>query len=1077
MTIEITLLGRFEVRRDGQPVPADAWGRRHAAALVKLLALSPGRRLHREQVIDALWPDDTVEDAAPKLHKAAHFARKAAGDRRGRAARRHRRRCSPTSPSPSTPRCSRPPPRRRCARGDDALLARRAGALHRRPPARRPLRGLGRRAAPAHPSAARRPAAPPRPLGRAGRARPHRRGGPPRAHARPRRAGRPARRAAPVRAARPRPRPASSAWPGQARRSRCATSCSTSPVARRRARRRPTTALVGRDERAGPHRTRLVERSWRRRPGRGRHPAALRPGRRRASRRCWPGPGPRPRRCGWRTGLGVAAADRRARGPTPRSSRPSPICAAATRRCSTASTTTTASRSTAPSPARDLDWSGEGGHQRLFVAVAELLRLAAADRGAMLLLDDLHEADEASLRLLHYLARCAVTERHRVGDRPPAGTAARRRSSRSGPASRRGRGASTHELAPARRRPTPPTLVRRHPARRTGRHRGPHRRAGRGPAVRAWSSWPAAPAPRRRGSSPPTRSRSPASIPATRDILQRVAVLGTTFDTDEFVALADLPDDDAFTHLDAALGAGRHRAHRHPLPVPPRPRARRPDPRRRPPPPAPHPPRRGRAASRPSARHRPGSVTTSSRPATRPPPARTSSAPPSGGGHRRLPRRLRAHRDASRPTSTGRVRAARCALRADLLFALGDPSAPPPTASPRARRRATTGGSLRARLARAAVIARRPRHRGGRARGRGARRRRGRRRHPAGARPGRLLHRRHRRGLGTSPRRPAAGSSAATRAGRCSTSSRSRVCSPTAAASGSTACAPSCSAPARAPSSHWPSSTATCARPSTSSTGRPRTPRSSSWPGSLRETAHRAGALRAVAFAAALIGEAALLAGDLDTGRTRARRSRRPPPRHRRGLRRSPLAATPRRGPPGQGRPRRGDAAAPTGAAPRPLVGHLAAPAATHLRDDDPAPRPTATRPAPWSTGRSRPSAPRTSALFCDIMLAVPAAIACADVGDLEHARHHLAVAEVAPSASGTAPPGRPPSSRPAPTSPTPRRHRRGADACAPRPRTSSTGPASPSTPPAAAPPLPPDPQWPNPALRGHLLPSIRSTT
>ena len=25
-------------------------------------------------------------------------------------------------------------------------------------------------------------------------------------------------------------------------------------------------------------------------------------------------------------------------------------------------------------------------------------------------MDDLHEADEASLRLLHYLARCAVTE-------------------------------------------------------------------------------------------------------------------------------------------------------------------------------------------------------------------------------------------------------------------------------------------------------------------------------------------------------------------------------------------------------------------------------------------------------------------------------------------------------------------------------------------------------------------------------------------------------------------------------------------------------------------------------------------
>src|SRR3954469_16024294 len=79
VTIEITLLGGFGVVVDGRGVEQRAWGRRHAAALVKVLALAPGHRLHREQLIDLLWPDDTIDDAAPKLHKAAHCARRAIG--------------------------------------------------------------------------------------------------------------------------------------------------------------------------------------------------------------------------------------------------------------------------------------------------------------------------------------------------------------------------------------------------------------------------------------------------------------------------------------------------------------------------------------------------------------------------------------------------------------------------------------------------------------------------------------------------------------------------------------------------------------------------------------------------------------------------------------------------------------------------------------------------------------------------------------------------------------------------------------------------------------------------------------
>ena len=75
------LLGGFTVLVGGTPVPASRWSRRHASALVKLLALSPRGRLHRDRVVDALWPELTVDVALPRLHKAAHYARRALGDR------------------------------------------------------------------------------------------------------------------------------------------------------------------------------------------------------------------------------------------------------------------------------------------------------------------------------------------------------------------------------------------------------------------------------------------------------------------------------------------------------------------------------------------------------------------------------------------------------------------------------------------------------------------------------------------------------------------------------------------------------------------------------------------------------------------------------------------------------------------------------------------------------------------------------------------------------------------------------------------------------------------------------------
>src|SRR4051794_24863749 len=75
--VQLTLLGRFAVAVDGVAVPHGQWARRQAAAVVKVLAMAPNRTMHREQLMDLVWPDDGLDEATPKLHKAAHFARRA----------------------------------------------------------------------------------------------------------------------------------------------------------------------------------------------------------------------------------------------------------------------------------------------------------------------------------------------------------------------------------------------------------------------------------------------------------------------------------------------------------------------------------------------------------------------------------------------------------------------------------------------------------------------------------------------------------------------------------------------------------------------------------------------------------------------------------------------------------------------------------------------------------------------------------------------------------------------------------------------------------------------------------------
>src|SRR5918911_2555573 len=75
--LEIHLLGPFRVAVGGSQVEARRWRRRSATLLLKLLALQPHHQLHREQVIETLWPELEPQAAINNLHKTIHAARRA----------------------------------------------------------------------------------------------------------------------------------------------------------------------------------------------------------------------------------------------------------------------------------------------------------------------------------------------------------------------------------------------------------------------------------------------------------------------------------------------------------------------------------------------------------------------------------------------------------------------------------------------------------------------------------------------------------------------------------------------------------------------------------------------------------------------------------------------------------------------------------------------------------------------------------------------------------------------------------------------------------------------------------------
>ncbi len=79
MALAISLFGGFEVSLRGERVENDAF-RKRAADLLKLLALAPKHALHRDQIIEMLWPDKAASDGANNLYRAIHDLRSIVGE-------------------------------------------------------------------------------------------------------------------------------------------------------------------------------------------------------------------------------------------------------------------------------------------------------------------------------------------------------------------------------------------------------------------------------------------------------------------------------------------------------------------------------------------------------------------------------------------------------------------------------------------------------------------------------------------------------------------------------------------------------------------------------------------------------------------------------------------------------------------------------------------------------------------------------------------------------------------------------------------------------------------------------------
>lgn len=71
--LRLCLLGRFELRSGDRVLLDRTWARSRAKAMLKVVALEG--QIHRDRVMDLLWPDLDAQAAAANLRKSLHHLR------------------------------------------------------------------------------------------------------------------------------------------------------------------------------------------------------------------------------------------------------------------------------------------------------------------------------------------------------------------------------------------------------------------------------------------------------------------------------------------------------------------------------------------------------------------------------------------------------------------------------------------------------------------------------------------------------------------------------------------------------------------------------------------------------------------------------------------------------------------------------------------------------------------------------------------------------------------------------------------------------------------------------------------